>query len=1291
SRRDDNYIVAKALLDTTKRKYPDAARVEMYLDGDRCESTSSLRRASVVVVHDSERSDRCSAPQVVSDDLFSEESSVESVEEVRTCQYVVHVCVPIHSAHDARYNNAASDHAWNFTAMSQVDAREFNETILATQELIGVYGRKTTAGANLKVSADVLTSLHTGLPPMPQTKVHANLKLINDMFIHAYDSYMYNGYPAPEVKPITCKQATFDLVKIPGLTLIDSLDTLVVLGNYTEFARATERLRHLNQHVAEETGLFNGGGLFAINQNVSVFETNIRVLGGLLSAHQLANAFLGGKVFESSVWDKNGQILIGDDCKKQHRMRNCASAIDDPGRGLERTNEDCDGSHFEEQPLQAGNETSTFWVYDGFLLRMAQDIGDRLLPAFATKTGIPFGTVNLLSGVPKGETSIASLAGGGTLSLEMELLGRLTGEERYGRAAKLAARALWMRRAPNNLLGKHICTRRGEWTESLSGIGSNSDSFYEYLMKHHVLFPEDKDFWLQLVATYEGVHTESRLGEWYADVDMSRGVSFGGGSRRVFEALMAFYPGLQVLLGEITPAARTLNSFFLVREHLGFLPERFNYGMWKVDTKGGTHLLRPELLESAYFLHRASKGIQQQFKLRNPVNVSSEDSSSWQWAGDFALHAIERLTRSECGYASPRDVSMSTTGSVGAEKHHVKLSNEMPSYFLSETLKYLYLLFDEENPLHTDEEREWIFTTEAHPFHYEKKSARVHDTSRLDQARASLYDRIQKRLNLSQDTKNISWERLQQEKWTTASDHGEFVLQLEAMEPHSNAIYAARRDTSDASSHVLNRFLPDNVSLQDFDKFDELQDETNGAALSFRSLGNGVDLTMACPNIYKAEYLWIRALNGGISDYSDIYMSTVQDEVAVPEHRTVFLGSVDALSLSGAGLHIDSLHDTFLKCPIRVADSHGDKSTINRKASGKHAQSQEQTTGSPTLFEMGEMGSFEVSAFSEGSGFLIQHVESGESLVTTLIDGEAYASGASETYVLVHNSASGEPSGSSSVVMADTNGKSYNCVVEVMQMRSEVNHEPVCEDDTAGEDLDREAESSRYGDVIAQFPCAPALFGPAHILNLQRVGTIEVMAGLRSPVLGEEYGCSRRGENRLEEPSTTASLSDTESSDFGESFCENSFVSIVHRGVCTFQEKAINQKLALNADGVIVINSEDELFVMSGNENSSSSSVPVSVLVSSSDGARLLQIADSFDGNTQSQIQARISLAQDEILVTHSEAGLAVEGNKFWPGVKASSEALQIFSASGWGVQATQRPKETGEAEWQLLLMTHGN
>ena len=95
------------------------------------------------------------------------------------------------------------------------------------------------------------------------------------MFYHAYDSYMAHAYPMDELLPITCRG--IDNFGSYALTLIDSISTLAVLGNKTEFSRAI--------HLVGEAG---GKLSFDIDVSVSVFETNIRVLGGLLSSHLLA-------------------------------------------------------------------------------------------------------------------------------------------------------------------------------------------------------------------------------------------------------------------------------------------------------------------------------------------------------------------------------------------------------------------------------------------------------------------------------------------------------------------------------------------------------------------------------------------------------------------------------------------------------------------------------------------------------------------------------------------------------------------------------------------------------------------------------------------------------------------------------------------------------------------------------------------------------------------------------------------------------------------------------------------
>jgi len=78
--------------------------------------------------------------------------------------------------------------------------------------------------------------------------------------------------------------------------------------------------------------------------------------------------------------------------------------------------------------IRATTDLEVGWPCNGPLLRMAEDVARRLLPAFDTPTGMPYGTVNLRSGVPDGETTITCTAGVGTFILEFGTLSRLTGD-----------------------------------------------------------------------------------------------------------------------------------------------------------------------------------------------------------------------------------------------------------------------------------------------------------------------------------------------------------------------------------------------------------------------------------------------------------------------------------------------------------------------------------------------------------------------------------------------------------------------------------------------------------------------------------------------------------------------------------------------------------------------------------------------------------------------------------------------------------------------------------------------
>lgn len=290
-------------------------------------------------------------------------------------------------------------------------------------------------------------------------------KLVKEMFHFAYDNYVTHAFPMDELKPISCSGE--ESFKGMSVTMVDTLDTLAIMGNSTEFSKQVDWVC-ANLH-------------FNKDENVSVFETNIRVLGGLLSAHLLA----------------------------------------------------CDVS------LALHNS------YDGCLLILAEDLGNRLMRAFDVPSGIPFGTVNLRYGVPEGETTITSVAGAGSFSIEFGVLSRLTGNSSYEDAAYKALNAIYSKRTVIGLLGNHIDISTGEWTHGDAGIGGNVDSLYEYLLKSAILFG-DQRYLDMFTPLYDSVLTHMKKNDWYIEVNM-----YGGQvTWPFFSTLHGFWPGMQVLYGK---------------------------------------------------------------------------------------------------------------------------------------------------------------------------------------------------------------------------------------------------------------------------------------------------------------------------------------------------------------------------------------------------------------------------------------------------------------------------------------------------------------------------------------------------------------------------------------------------------------------------------------------------------------------------------------------------------------------------------------------------------------------
>ena len=122
--------------------------------------------------------------------------------------------------------------------------------------------------------------------------------------------------------------------------------------------------------------------------------------------------------------------------------------------------------------------------YDNCLLRFAKAVGDKLLPAFNTSTGIPVSRINLRTGTVRKNHPETCTACAGTLILEFAALSRFTRDPIYEEKARVALDGLWKKRhVQSGLVGTVINTNNGDWVRRESGIGAGIDSYYEYLLK----------------------------------------------------------------------------------------------------------------------------------------------------------------------------------------------------------------------------------------------------------------------------------------------------------------------------------------------------------------------------------------------------------------------------------------------------------------------------------------------------------------------------------------------------------------------------------------------------------------------------------------------------------------------------------------------------------------------------------------------------------------------------------------------------------------------------------------
>lgn len=218
-----------------------------------------------------------------------------------------------------------------------------------------------------------------------------------------------------------------------GWIIVDALDTMMIMNLTTELTHAREWI--------------HGNLTYDQDHDVNTFETTIRMLGGLLSAHYLSTSFEG-----------------------------------------------------QYAPVSDG-------LSDDLYVEKATDLADRLLGAYESSTGIPYASVNLhsMAGLPShADNGASSTAEATSLQLEMKYLAKLTGETNYWTASERVMKVVDDNGSPDGLLPIFIYADKGTFNGKNIRLGSRGDSYYEYLIKQYLQTSQQEpiynDMWKEALA-----------------------------------------------------------------------------------------------------------------------------------------------------------------------------------------------------------------------------------------------------------------------------------------------------------------------------------------------------------------------------------------------------------------------------------------------------------------------------------------------------------------------------------------------------------------------------------------------------------------------------------------------------------------------------------------------------------------------------------------------------------------------------------------------------------------------
>ncbi|KAA3672432.1 ER degradation enhancer, mannosidase alpha-like 1 [Paragonimus westermani] len=429
------------------------------------------------------------------------------------------------------------------------------------------------------------------------------LDKVKNMFDFAYANYLQFAFPADELNPLNCSGRGHDH-EHPGnlnvndalgdfhLTLVDSLDTLAIMGRVEEFKNAVNMvISHLS---------------FNRNVRVQVFEASIRILGGLLSAHLLVtdpaqpfgNLRLNGYDGEllQLAHDLANRMLNAFDCCYCQLPQASPSGLPYPRFNL--------GSGLKD------NTTSEACL------------------AGAGSLLLEFGCLSALLN----DATYASIS----RRVVLDLWSR--------------------RSSVTGLLGATIDVNTGKWINRMSGIGAGHDSFYEYLHKTAVIFGDRQmgEMFEEALNTLRyhlrslgsDCLTESGYPSVYWNVDMYTGnrVNFW------IDTLQSAWSGVLVHHGDVSEAVCQHALHYFIWQLFDLPPEREHSSIFRIFTDRCGFATIHNVLDmshedrmESFFLSETLKYLYLLFDDSNPVNLNEEDYVFSTQAHLFPIQRIRKL------------------------------------------------------------------------------------------------------------------------------------------------------------------------------------------------------------------------------------------------------------------------------------------------------------------------------------------------------------------------------------------------------------------------------------------------------------------------------------------------------------------------------------------------------------------------------------------------------------------------------------------------------------------------